>query len=105
MRNDSAGGNWLEVQVIGRRMNRMGIGTRVAVYRPGMASQAAGLVGLQEITLNGGYACSRPAMSHFGLGKRSKCDVVVQFPPPANPTPLILRDVTANQVLKIAEPE
>jgi hypothetical protein len=103
MRNDTVAANWLQVSVKGSRMNHMGLGARVAVYRPGMAGNAAGLLGLQEITLNSGYACSRPAMAHFGLGDLAECDVVVNLPLPAGAAPVVLRGVKANQLLKVAE--
>ena len=103
MRNETQAGNWLEVQVTGRRMNRMGIGARVSVYRPG-TQVAAGLAGMQEITVNGGYACSRVAIAHFGLGEQGTCDVVVRFPAPADAAPLVLRGVKTNQLLQIEEP-
>lgn len=104
MRNDTQGGNWLEVQVVGRKMNRMGLGARVAVYPPGMAGEPARLAGLQEITLNGGYACSRAAIAHCGLGELETCDVVVEFPLPAKAAPVILREVKVNQMLTVKEP-
>jgi hypothetical protein len=104
MRNDTSGGNWLAVQVAGSRMNRIGIGSRVAIYRPGMAGKPEGLAGIQELTLNGGYSSSRPAISHFGLGRLAKCDVVVHFPLPAAEKPQILRGIGANQLLKVEEP-
>jgi hypothetical protein len=103
MRNETRAGNWLEVQVTGRRMNRMGLGTRISVYRAG-EQNAAGLAGTQEITINGGYACSRAAIAHFGLGDLEKCDLVVQFPAPADAAPLVLRGVKANQLLLVEEP-
>lgn len=100
-RNDTPGGNWLQVRVVGRRMNRMGIGAQVRLYEPGQAGKEAALLGHQEITVNGGYSSGRPAMVHFGVGQRQKVDVVVRL---AHRTqPMIARQVTANQLLTIEE--
>jgi hypothetical protein len=102
-RNDTASGHWLEVQSAGGKANRMGLGARVSVYQPGQAGITRALVGVEEITLNGGYAASRPAIAHFGLGKLTNCDVVVEFPPPAGSAPVVLRHVTVDRVIKVEE--
>ena len=104
-RNDAQGGHWLQVQVVGKRMNRMGLGAQVAVYRPGMAGDAKGLAGLQEITTSGGYSSSRAAIAHFGLGQLAACDVVVRLPLPSNEKPVVLRNVKTSQLLKVVEPD
>ena len=88
---------------MGVRIGRMGIGSRVAIYKPGMAGKPEGLAGLQEITVNGGYSSSRAAIAHFGLGRLTTCDVVVQLPLPGDATPRIQRGVKANQLLQIEE--
>jgi hypothetical protein len=96
-------GNWLDVRVVGRTMNRMGVGARVAVYRAGSAGEREAMLGLSEVTLNGGYSSARPAVVHFGLGEVSSCDVVVQLPPPASSSPIVLEGVRARQALSVEE--
>ena len=94
-RNETPGGNWLQVRVEGTKMNRMGVGAQVRLYPAGPGDRRAGLLGVQEITLNGGYSSSRPALVHFGLGTLETCDVEITFPTRAEP--LVLRKVRANQ--------
>lgn len=98
-RNETAGGNWLQVRVEGKTMNRMGVGARVRLYETGPASR---LLGNQEITLNGGYSCGRAAIVQFGLGKAEACNVEVVFPTRA--APLLLKKVHVNQRLTVREP-
>jgi hypothetical protein len=85
----------------------MGVGAAVRVF----ATEASGrpdatakrqLLGYQEITLNGGYSSSRPAVVHFGLGKATRCDVKVTLP--SREQPIFLRDVKVNQKLRVREP-
>jgi hypothetical protein len=97
-RNDTRGGNWLQVRVLGKAMNRMGVGARVRLFD----TDSRRLLGNQEITLNGGYSCGRPALVHFGLGSLKACDVEVVFP--TRPMPLLLKNIKANQRLSVQEP-
>ncbi len=101
-RNETKGGNWLQVRVEGRKMNRMGIGAQVRLYQTGRAGKKEALLGFQEITLNVGYSSSRPAVAHFGLGKADTCDVEVRFPTRAEP--LVLRGARVNRLLTVREP-
>lgn len=101
-RNDTKAGNWLQVRVQGKKMNRMGIGAKVVLYAAGKAGDRSALLGYREITVNGGYSSGRPALAHFGLGKVNSCDVEVFFPSRAEP--LVQRSVAINQVLQVQEP-
>jgi hypothetical protein len=75
LRNETAGGSWLQVQVEGGQgVNRMGIGARVKVLRDGK------LLGCQDIATGYGYASGQPAVAHFGLGKEPSVDVEVTLP-------------------------
>jgi len=100
-RNDTPTGNWLQVRVVGRRMNRMGIGAQVRIYEPGQAGKETALLGHQEITVNGGYSSGRPAVVHFGLGPRRSVDVLVRLP--HRTQPVLLSNVRANQLLTVEE--
>ncbi|MEK6237047.1 MAG: ASPIC/UnbV domain-containing protein, partial [Planctomycetales bacterium] len=100
-RNVSPARRWLDVQVVGKQMNRMGIGARVRVDKPDRSGERDALLGLQEVNVGYGYASGQPAICHFGLGKETKADVQVTFP-----SGKIVRkkSVPANQRLRIEEP-
>jgi len=74
LRNDTAGGHWLQLRAVGRKSNRDGIGARVTV-RTGPLSQ------VREIKRTLGiYSVSDPR-AHFGLGGAEKADLVrVEWP-------------------------
>ncbi len=81
LRNETKGGNWLQVVVRGDRgVNRQGVGAVVRVYEPGKIGQAAGLLGSREIAVGYGYASGQEAVAHFGLGRAEGCDVEVTLP-------------------------
>jgi enediyne biosynthesis protein E4 len=81
LRNESRGdNNWLRVQVIGRTVNRMGIGAKVRVYRTGKLGHSDAVLGVQEISTGFGYASGQEAVAHFGLGAESTVDVEVALP-------------------------
>ncbi|MEX0700501.1 MAG: CRTAC1 family protein [Planctomycetales bacterium] len=81
LRNETPGGNWLQVRVDGSNdVNRMGIGARVNVYPAGKLGEAAALLGSREIAVGFGYASGQPAVAHFGLGKEEAGDVEVILP-------------------------
>ncbi len=96
------GGNWLQVRVEGKKMNRMGVGAQVRVYAGGKVGDKSALLGYQTITLNGGYSCGRPALVHFGLGKRTTCDLEITLP--SREEPLVLAGTKVNQLLVVKEP-
>lgn len=100
--NETPNGNWLQVRVEGKKMNRMGVGAQVRVYAAGKASEKSALLGCQTITLNGGYSSGRPALVHFGLGKVETCDVEITLP--SREKPLIEARTQANRLLVVREP-
>ena len=63
--------------MIGKTINRMGIGSKVRVYRAGQGGQARALLGYNEIGTGFGFCSGREAVAHFGLGSAAKCDVEV----------------------------
>jgi hypothetical protein len=100
MRNDSPARNWLDVRVVGRSMNRMGLGAKVRLYRSGKSGVADALLGCQEISIGYGYASGQPVTCHFGLGDEPAADVQVTLPSGK----VLLRPATkANQQLSIEE--
>jgi hypothetical protein len=96
LHNKSAKKNWLQVQVVGKKMNRMGIGTQIKV----LAAGTKNLLGFQEITTGYGYASGQPALAHFGLGEQAKVDVEMQFP---DGWKMIKSDIAVNRRLVVNE--
>jgi enediyne biosynthesis protein E4 len=95
LRNESPKRSWLDVQVVGRTMNRMGIGAQVRVSAGGQ------LIGFQEITTGYGYASGQRAYAHFGLGDEKSVSVEVRLP---NGKKLVKDGVAADRLLTVEEP-
>ena len=100
LRNESPPRHWLDVRVVGRGGNRMGLGARVRVYPAGRLGQADALLGLQEVATGYGYAGGQPAVCHFGLGDVATVDIEVRLP---DGTVLSRLNVTADQSLIAGE--
>jgi hypothetical protein len=101
LHNESAPINhWLDVRVAGKRMNRMGIGAQIAVYRTGAMDDASNLLGFQEISTGFGYASGQPAVAHFGLGNERRVDLLITLP---DRTEIRQTDVPADRVLVVKE--
>jgi hypothetical protein len=97
-RNDSRRkGRWLQVEVVGKKMNRMGIGAKIRVL------DGRRLAGYAEISVNGGYSGSRPAIAHFGLGYVESVTVEARLPSRAEP--LRFEGVAVDRTFRIVEPE
>ncbi|HLF04089.1 MAG TPA: CRTAC1 family protein [Dehalococcoidia bacterium] len=79
MENRGAPGNWLQVRVKQGASNAS-LGARVSVYKAGMSGNAAGLLGVVEISSAYGFSSSQPGVAHFGLGPETLVDVVVAMP-------------------------
>ena len=104
LRNESAAGNWLRVSVQGSgKINRMGIGARLAIYPCGKVGQPAELLGYREIAVGYGYASGQEAIAHFGLGTLDRCDV--QLTLPHGQRTVVRGDVACNQVIQIRTEE
>ncbi|MDQ3622134.1 MAG: CRTAC1 family protein [Verrucomicrobiota bacterium] len=81
LRNETPGGNWLQVQMqCTGGVNRMGIGSRIRVYRAGKLGEAPALLGSREISIGYGYCSGQEAFVHFGLGNQATVDVEVTLP-------------------------
>jgi hypothetical protein len=96
LHNQSPRKNWLDVQVQGKKMNRMGIGAQVKLYRPGTKT----LLGFQEVTTGYGYASGQAAICHFGLNDVAAVDVEVKLPGGER---IAREKVAANQRITVAE--
>ena len=79
--NRSPRTHWLAVRVEGtERVNRMGIGCVVKLYRAGRQGDRDSLLGHREIGTGYGFCSGQEAVAHFGLGGEERCDVEVVFP-------------------------
>jgi enediyne biosynthesis protein E4 len=101
LRNESPVKHWLQVRVLGRKMNRMGLGAQVRLYRAGQAGRQDGLLGFEDIGTGFGYASGQPALAHFGLGEAAAADVQVRLP---SGTVISRPNVKCDQLLTIEEP-
>lgn len=101
LRNVSTENHWLDVLVVGKTFNRMGIGSQIKVYRAGQLGKADGLLGFQELTTDYGYASGQEAVCHFGLGDEEQVDLMITLP---DGKQLEKPGIAANQRLTIEEP-
>ena len=61
--------NWIQVQVVGQKSNRSGIGTRIKMV-------ANGLVQYREIQSSGSYLSFSDLRAHFGVGKAEEIELL-----------------------------
>jgi hypothetical protein len=101
LHNEGPKRHWLDVQVVGKKMNRMGIGASVRVYRTTRKDGLRERLGVQEVATGYGYASGQPAVCHFGLGDETQVDVEVFLPDGRR---IERRGVKADQRLLIEEP-
>ena len=102
MLNRSKAGRWLRVRVVGKTINRMGIGSKIRVYRAGKIGNPAALLGFQEIHISNGFCTGQEATAHFGLGEHTTCDVEITLP--FGKGVIRKTSVKADQLLTVAEP-
>jgi hypothetical protein len=97
LRNEGGNRNhYLKVKTVGRRSNRDGIGTRIAVT-------AAGATQYGEVQSGTSYLSHNDLRVHFGLGTAATAQQVhLRWPSGAEQT---LTDVAAGQTLVVHEPE
>lgn len=95
LRNDTPSpGHYLQVQLVGRKSNRDGVGARVTLV-------AGGRRWIDERMGGGSYLSSNDPRLHFGLGSAAKVDrVEVAWP---SGTRDVLLDVAADRVIAITE--
>lgn len=102
LHNESPPRSWLSVRVTGtKKVNRMGLGTKVSVYAAGKLGVAAALLGHSEISVGYGYASGQMPVAHFGLGDAKTVDVRAVLP---DGGVVERKAVAAGKVLVIEEP-
>lgn len=89
--NRGGSNHWLTITLEGTRSNRDGFGARVQVNGQ-----------MRFATSTGSYSCSNDKRLHFGLGDSKTATIEILWPSGARQT---LKDVAADQFLKIREPE
>ncbi len=96
-RNVSPGGNhWLLVKTVGTRSNRDGIGAQIRL-------ESASGVQYNHVTTSVGYASSSSRRVHFGLGQDTLVTrLEIRWPSGVRQE---LRNVPADQILTVREPE
>ena len=95
--NTSPGANhWILIQAKGRSSNRDGIGAAIKL------TAQQGLVQFNHVTTSVGYASSSDKRVHFGLGKDPRIrEIEITWP---SGKVQRLRNVAADQVLRVEEP-
>ena len=96
LRNDVGSGRpWLQVELVGTKSNRDGVGARVTV-------QAGGRKQVQEVVLGDSYASQSSLRLHFGLGEATRVEeLTVRWP--ASGTVQTFRDVAAGRIVQVTE--
>lgn len=87
--------HWITLETIGTKSNRDGIGTRIKL------TSQSGMVQYNEVSTAGSYASSSDKRVHFGLGPDKLIrEIELRWP---SGTRQILRNVKADQILKVVE--
>lgn len=95
LHNDGgSGNNWITIKTVGRGMNRGAIGARVKVV-------SGDLVQWDEVHAGGSYLSSNDPRLHYGLGKRSKIDLIEVHWPDGKVE--AIQDVAVNRFVTIGE--
>ena len=96
LRNDGGNlNNWLRLQLIGTKSNQDGIGARIKVV-------SGGLTQIREIQSGSSYVSESDRRIIVGLGKNNQAELIeIKWP---SGVVQILKNVKANQSLKITEP-
>ena len=90
------GSHWLLMKLVGVKSNRDAIGAKVKVTTP------SGRLLYNHVTGSVGFMSTSDLRVHFGLGgETSAATIDIQWPSGATQT---IRDVAANQILRVEEP-
>jgi hypothetical protein len=94
LHNIGAGGNWLQVKLVGTRSNRDAVGARITITAGGQSQT-------REVHAGSGYLSGSSLVQHFGLGSASEADSLqVHWPSGAVSE---LRDIEGNRRIEIRE--
>ena len=85
-------GNFLRIQLQGNKKNHLGLGTKIILKNKGQTQY-------QETTMTRGFQSSVEPIIHFGLGKEASVEeLMITW---SDGKVEILKDISANQILKI----
>jgi len=88
-------GNWLQLRLRGVVSNRDAIGARIVMHHDSHKQT-------REIQCGSGFLACQSLVAHFGLGENTVVDRIdIYWPSGVHQT---LRDVSANQQLRLTEP-
>lgn len=74
LRNNTSGGNWFELNLVGTTVNKFAVGARVEINCGGVSQ-------FREVTAGSGYATQNSMRLHFGLGQSTVVDqITVHWP-------------------------
>ena len=94
LKNKTARGNWIRIQLEGTKSNRSAIGSRVTV-------EAGGRRQMADVASGGSYYSQHEFALYFGLGAATKVDTITLRWPNGNSQ--VFRDVTANRTIVYRE--
>jgi hypothetical protein len=96
LRNEvGPGRRWLQVELVGTRSNRDGVGARVSILAGGMAQ-------MREVAAGDGYASQSALRLHFGLGEVTAAEeLTVRWP--ATGILQRFRNVAADRIVEVTE--
>ncbi len=101
LHNDTSGaGHWLTLELTGHKSNRDAIGAVVKLTAAGISGTAAQF---ETVSTAGSYLSSSDKRVHFGLGAATVAgEIEIHWPGGAVQ---VLKDVRADQILKVDEPK
>jgi hypothetical protein len=86
--------NWLEIKLTGVKSNRSAVGARVKVVSGALAQ-------IREVNCGDGYQAQSSFQLHFGLGRRTKVDLIeIKWPSGSIQR---LKNISPNRLLAITE--
>ena len=94
LKNKTARGNWIRIQLEGTKSNRSAIGSRVTV-------EAGGRRQMADVSSGGSYYSQHEFALYFGLGAATKVDAITLRWPNGNSQ--VFRDVAANRTIAYRE--
>lgn len=96
LRNDvGVDRHWLQVQLVGTKSNRDGVGARISI-------KAGGKPQMRELVLGDGYGSQNSLRQHFGLGSATSAEeVTVKWP--RSGIVQTFQNVAGNRIIEITE--
>ena len=90
--------HYLKIKAIGPKGSLGGFGSKLWCYQAGELANPAALLGFREIMTANGHLTQGSPTQHFGLGTRTRVDVLALF---TDGTIVTVRDVAADQMITL----